>query len=261
MWRVVNKKAAALLVSFLLVVTDTSYPSRILRERPGKTNPTEQVSKDKCLVYSWRENVWTTTFWIGQGSLPSVPGSSSNRKSAWDRNWVASFGGVDHPTKRTGYRPAAFRPKQNTFYFALPFNDLKCRETAAKWVPWWDPTVPRWTSQVKGRWIAIEHNGRVAYAQWKDVGPWVTHDPEYIFRGEKHRGKAGLDVSPAVRDYLGLKGSGYTRWRFVDEQDVPPGPWWDYVPKRNIATQSTVPQGYQISSVQDRDLRPTNQRQ
>jgi hypothetical protein len=36
---------------------------------------------------------------------------------------------------------------------------------------------------------------------------------------------AGLDVSPAVRDYLGLKQTDVTDWRFVDFTDVPHGPW------------------------------------
>ena len=36
---------------------------------------------------------------------------------------------------------------------------------------------------------------------------------------------AGLDVSPAVRDYLGLSETDVTDWQFVDFKDVPRGPW------------------------------------
>jgi hypothetical protein len=36
---------------------------------------------------------------------------------------------------------------------------------------------------------------------------------------------AGLDVSPAVRDYLGLKETDVTDWRFVNFSEVPRGPW------------------------------------
>jgi len=36
---------------------------------------------------------------------------------------------------------------------------------------------------------------------------------------------AGLDVSPAVRDYLGLNETDVTDWQFVDFKDVPRGPW------------------------------------
>ena len=36
---------------------------------------------------------------------------------------------------------------------------------------------------------------------------------------------AGLDVSPAVRDYLGMSDTDVTDWKFVDFDEVPPGPW------------------------------------
>jgi len=36
---------------------------------------------------------------------------------------------------------------------------------------------------------------------------------------------AGLDISPAVRDYLDLKQTDVTDWRFVDFSEVPRGPW------------------------------------
>jgi hypothetical protein len=36
---------------------------------------------------------------------------------------------------------------------------------------------------------------------------------------------AGIDVSPAVRDYLGLGSQGMVDWRFVEEAEVPAGPW------------------------------------
>jgi len=39
---------------------------------------------------------------------------------------------------------------------------------------------------------------------------------------------AGLNVSPAVRDYLGLQPTDLTDWQFVEVGDVPPGPWRDY---------------------------------
>ena len=36
---------------------------------------------------------------------------------------------------------------------------------------------------------------------------------------------AGLDVSPAVRDYLGLNDTDMTDWRFVEFSEVSRGPW------------------------------------
>jgi hypothetical protein len=37
-----------------------------------------------------------------------------------------------------------------------------------------------------------------------------------------------LDVSPAVRDYLGLAPTDVTDWEFVEVRDVPAGPWRSY---------------------------------
>jgi hypothetical protein len=39
---------------------------------------------------------------------------------------------------------------------------------------------------------------------------------------------AGLDVSPAVRDYLGLQPTDVTDWQFAEVRDIPPGPWRSY---------------------------------
>jgi hypothetical protein len=41
-------------------------------------------------------------------------------------------------------------------------------------------------------------------------------------------------VSPAVRDYLGMGGSAYTQWEFVDQQEVLDGPWKKIITKSNI---------------------------
>jgi len=46
---------------------------------------------------------------------------------------------------------------------------------------------------------------------------------------------AGPDVSPAVKDYIGLlDGKNVVSWRFVDYSDVPDGPW------KKIVTTSEV---------------------
>ena len=59
--------------------------------------------------------------------------------------------------------------------------------------------------------------------------PFRTDHWEYVFGNERpkpnlNRG-AGLDVSPAVRDYLGLQDTDVTDWKFVESSEVPPGPW------------------------------------
>ena len=54
----------------------------------------------------------------------------------------------------------------------------------------------------------------------------------HVFQGERPKPNAahgaGLSVSPAIRDYLGLAATDVTDWQFVDVRDVPPGPWRSY---------------------------------
>jgi len=61
------------------------------------------------------------------------------------------------------------------------------------------------------------------------TGPFRTDYWQYVFGTERpkpnlNRG-AGLDVSPAVRDYLGLNDTDMTDWRFVEFSEVSRGPW------------------------------------
>ncbi len=81
----------------------------------------------------------------------------------------------------------------------------------------------------KGRWVAIHKGNRVVYAQWEDAGPFRTDHWQYVFGNERPKPNlnkgAGLDVSPAVRDYLGLQDTDVTDWKFVDFNEVPRGPW------------------------------------
>ncbi len=66
-------------------------------------------------------------------------------------------------------------------------------------------------------------------AQWEDAGPFQTDHWQYVFGNQRPKPNlnkgAGLDVSPAVRDYLGLKQTDVTDWRFVDFSEVSRGPW------------------------------------
>ena len=39
---------------------------------------------------------------------------------------------------------------------------------------------------------------------------------------------AGIDLSPSIRDYLGLKSGAKVHWRFVEAGQVPYGPWKKY---------------------------------
>jgi hypothetical protein len=101
---------------------------------------------------------------------------------------------------------------------------------APRVVPWFQeayqgPAV----STCKDRWVAIRKGNRIAYSQWEDAGPFQTDHWQYVFGDERPKPNlnkgAGLDVSPAVRDYLGLKQTDVTDWRFVDFSEVPRGPW------------------------------------
>jgi len=180
----------------------------------------------------------TTVFWIGEESSEDN-GYIANVQSAWDGNWRNHYGGVDDPNNRNGYAPVGFIPGENPFYCALPYNDMneagKRKSTAAK-VVWWSGSR-KWSSQesmCKNHWVRIEYNHKVAYAQWEDVGPFGENDEVYVFGNKSPKARAGLDVSPAVRDYLGMGGSAYTQWEFVDQQEVLDGPWKKIITKSNI---------------------------
>jgi hypothetical protein len=186
--------------------------------------------------YSWHSNIVTTVFWIGETASGNNP--VPNRASAWDLNWSQSYGGPDAPDSgnRRGFLPGTFVPHQNPFYVALPYNDIangKTKPEAAQVVPWFKDTFVRSGQTVlKGRWVAIRKGTRACYAQWEDVGPFQTDNSEYVFGNDRPRpnlnGGAGLDVSPGVRDYLRLSPTDVTDWRFVEQVEVPPGPWTLY---------------------------------
>jgi hypothetical protein len=194
-------------------------------QRPARSRAAQQ--------YRWKTNIVTTVFWIGE--RPSGHNLVPNRTSCWDKEWARNYGGFDdpNPANRTNYRPSKFTPRQNPFYCALPYNDkarVGHRPEAPQVVPWFKkaylgPAV----STCKDRWVAIRKNNRTVYAQWEDAGPFRTDHWQYVFGNERPKpslnGGAGLDISPAVRDYLGLKETDVTDWRFVEFSEVPRGPW------------------------------------
>ena len=97
-------------------------------------------------------------------------------------------------------------------------------------IPWfWESYRGSGISVCKDRWLAIRHGDRVCYAQWEDVGPFEVDHWQYVFGPESARpnrnGAAGIDLSPAVRDFLQLTSGTAVEWRFVADRDVPLGPW------------------------------------
>ncbi len=186
--------------------------------------------------YPWKNRIVTTCFWVGEAAAVNNP--VHNYSSSWDVNWTQSFGGFDNPDRaaRRGFIPAAFVPRENPFYVALPYNDVTRGSTkpeSRRVIPWFRADFEKEGKSVcHNRWVAVRRGTRIAYAQWSDCGPFRTDHWQYVFGNERPKPNlnqgAGLDVSPAVRDYLGMGGKDVADWKFVDFKDVPPGPWSKY---------------------------------
>jgi hypothetical protein len=179
---------------------------------------------------SWKENIVATTFWIGE---PTSSRNPSNTRSAWDSGWMAHYGGEDSPTQRVDFLPTGFTPHQNPFYIALPYSDVSNGHTkpeAAQIIPWFKSSFSQnGRSILKDRWVAIRRGARVCYAQWEDAGPFRTDHWQYVFGKERplpnQNHDAGIDLSPAVRDFLNIGGMDSVDWKFVEVSNVPTGPW------------------------------------
>lgn len=220
-----SKKSSAPSKDDSLLKLDPISFSPAPHSAPSLTIPAER--------FPWKKDIVTTTFWIGEKPTENNP--VPNRASSWDKNWTRSYGGYDDPDKsrRKDFIPVKFTPQQNPFYCALPYNDKSInghRPEAPRVVPWFKEAYQGpGVSTVKGRWIAIRKGNKVAYAQWEDAGPFRTDHWQYVFGNERPKPNlnkgAGLDVSPAVRDFLGMKDTDVTDWKFVEFSEVPPGPW------------------------------------
>jgi hypothetical protein len=201
-----------------------------LREQANLTS-THRASPS----YPWKTNIVTTIFWIGKGG---------SKTSAWHKNWTAAYGGPDDPdtSHRRNYIPMAFIPRQNPFYVSLPYNDVvhgQFRPEASLVIPWFKQSYTGLGQSVcQHRWISIRKGNNTCFAQWEDCGPFRTDHYQYVFRNERpkpitNRG-VGLNVSPAIRDFLGLQPTDSSDWRFVEVADVPPGPWRRYGDNNNF---------------------------
>jgi hypothetical protein len=203
----------------------------------------------------------STTFWVGEIFDPNAA-DGSQVISTYDDNWLANYGGCDgvvtkgtcgteRRTAANGYFPTQMTPRQNPFYLDLPFDDVNDRTAAAQRasvVPW--AHDPGWAQRLadpnqsimKNRWVAIRKNGVVCYGQIEDAGPGQYHDAAYVFGSNDARpangryGGAGMDVSPALNGCLGFSeldgDADQVDWWFVDDVDVPPGPWKTVVTTR-----------------------------
>ncbi|CAN5627440.1 hypothetical protein BH20VER1_BH20VER1_14550 [soil metagenome] len=228
----------------------------MMRVEPQVFVPT--TSRTSTQRYPWKTNIVTTTFWIGEQPTQNNP--VPNTKSSWDANWVGNYGGYDNPdpSTRRNFIPVAFTPRQNPFYVALPYNDVtrgRFKPEAPLVIPWFKQAFTgQGKSVCKGRWLAIRRGNRVAYAQWEDCGPFRTDHFQYVFQNERPKPNlnkgAGLDVSPAVRDYLGMASTDVTDWQFVEVRDVPPGPWRNHGDNNHFVIAQRQQQAGQTRVVQ-----------
>lgn len=195
-------------------------------------------SMGKNLPY--HSDVVATVFWVGE--IESEDNDFiQNVSSAWDNRWKDDYGGVDDPEDRQGYFPAGFTPKENPFYFALPFNDFEDgqRKDISRSIPWsGDKKWEDKESMCKNQWVQIVNGKKSAYAQWEDVGPFLSDDFYYVFSSGRpsntNKNGAGIDISPAVATYLGIRDIGTVSWRFVDAAKVPDGPWLKIITKSQV---------------------------
>lgn len=180
------------------------------------------------------KGIIATVFWVGEAA-DADNDFIQNRSSTWQEDWQGHYGGVDDPDNRCGHNPCGFTPKENPFYFALPFNDYqengepRAADVLRK-IPWYTGQPAEGTSLLKNRWVKITSGSTTVYAQWEDAGPFNEEDVDYVFgtnAPKEHR--AGIDLSPATAKYLGVDGRGTVAWQFVDEAHVPAGPWKDIV--------------------------------
>jgi hypothetical protein len=248
-----------------LIVADLGYSQNGYQraEEPRVVIPTHNrvipqirpVRPAAPVKYPWKTYVTATIFWCGE--QPTDRNPTPNCKSSWDIKWMENFGGYDNPDPKqrianhtTGeFRPKNFVPKLNPFYIALPYNDVMSwnahKPEASKVIPWFSRMDPKPGKTVlKGRWIQIFVNQRSCYAQWEDCGPWVTDDWQYVFGNKPPKatqnGSAGIDISPAVRDYLSIQSGTKIHWRFVEESQVPYGPWKKYGNKPDQAPKLKI---------------------
>jgi|GEM_PF-3505850 len=191
---------------------------------PAPVVPAPGVPAPTGSNYKWHYNIVTTEFWIGE--LPSE-----------DNNWISNVS--------TAWE-SPLADSVNDYYVALPYNDLEYKNNqtvhkdSAKLIPWYDPADAvgyKFYSYMKNRWVMVKLGDKVAYGQVEDTGPYLEDDFAYVFGdaavpANTFRNKSGLDISPAMDEYIGLDGLGVVDWKFVEFEEVPEGPW-----KFNVETE------------------------
>ena len=142
-----------------------------------------------------------------------------------------------------GFFPSRVNPLENPFYLDLPYDDVNDGAGFARRcevIPWAGRSPGRCGDQgisfMKNHWVRLTGpNGSTCYGQVEDAGPGQYHDESYVFGSDDARpanqryGGAGMDVSPALNGCLGFASldgdADRVSWQFVDDSQVPPGPW------------------------------------
>ncbi|HEX4221971.1 MAG TPA: hypothetical protein VHZ97_06405 [Pseudonocardiaceae bacterium] len=218
----------------------------------------------KAAGYPLHTDIVATTFWVGEIFDPNAA-DGSQVYSTYDAQWQAHYGGCDgvlvngacrteRRTSADDYVPTAMTPRQNPFYLDLPFDDVNddaAFHQRGQVIPWAkapayakdidDPSV----SLMKNRWVALQRAGHTCYGQIEDAGPGDYDDAGYVFGDDNARpanarfNGAGMDVSPALNGCLAftdLNGDDdRVDWRFVDDADVPAGPWLKIVTSSGVS--------------------------
>ncbi len=219
-------KSRSRVFAIAILLGTSAYYDCFQRSAWGFQEPQTRGSSKSMTQF---KKTMTTIFWVGEGATEDNA-FIHNRSSYWDDNWMKHYGGVDSPENRKGHLPATFTPKQNPFYIALPFAEVDQDgnlKAIAKKIPGFGQNQGPLT---RNRWVEIRYKGKSCFAQWQDVGPNGEDDFDWVFGSAKKPKnkwglKAGLDISPATAQFLGIVDADATEWRFVDEKDVPDGPW------------------------------------
>lgn len=212
----------------------------------------DATAADGSQVCSTYDDQWAAR-WSGRsGSGVAAPGTDCAGAPIGGCDGRPSGSGVsfrcatERRSATNGWFPTSslVTPRENPFYLDLPFDDVNddwAFAHRAQVVPWSaDPGYAgrqsdRAFSYLKNRWVRINYQSRTCFGQVQDAGPGQYHDSDYVFGATDARpqntryGGAGMDVSPALTGCLGFTDlDGVTtglRWRFVENVDVPAGPW------------------------------------
>lgn len=122
-------------------------------------------------------------------------------------------------------------------------------------------------SYMKNRWVKMWFGSKVCYGQIEDAGPADNvngngnyADYPYVFGTNDARpfnksyGGAGADVSPALGSCMGMSfdGSITLNWQFLDDANIPAGPWKTIVKTSQLT--SRIKEAYAYGRTTDAPL-------